>query len=198
MVPYGFGYRCQLPLPWCPVGCHWIAGSLVLIAVIFGNALTACIHHSNSKFNYLGGISVGGGTLQGLSKYLISTENAKDIEELAKKGDRKELDFLIGDVVNEVDNLEFKSSEQKHELSALYEEKIKILVDSGRAYYAFDSEKELSVYREDSEKKGETIQDNTIPETPPMYGNVSLGSYQITQFEPFNAMVIPIIPPTQE
>ena len=63
---------------------------------------TACIYHSKGKFNYLGGISVGGGTLQGLSKCLISTGNAKDIEELAKKGDRKELDFLIGDVVNEV------------------------------------------------------------------------------------------------
>ena len=48
---------------------------------------------------------MGGGTLQGLSKYLISTENAKDIEELAEKGDRKELDFLIGDVVNEVGSL---------------------------------------------------------------------------------------------
>ena len=46
---------------------------------------TACIHHSNSKFNYLGGISVGGGTLEGLSKYLINTENAKAIEKLAKK-----------------------------------------------------------------------------------------------------------------
>ncbi len=66
---------------------------------------TACIHHNNGKFNHLGGISVGGGTLQGLSKYLISTENLKDIEELAKKGDRKELDFLIGDVVNEIGSL---------------------------------------------------------------------------------------------
>ena len=66
---------------------------------------TACIHHNNGKFNHLGGISVGGGTLQGLSKYLISTENAKDIEELAKKGDRKALDFLIGDVVNEIGSL---------------------------------------------------------------------------------------------
>ena len=74
------------------------------VAVSTGTG-TACIHHSNSKFNYLGGISVGGGTLQGLSKYLISTENAKDIEELAKKGDRKELDFLIGDVVNEIGSL---------------------------------------------------------------------------------------------
>ena len=53
----------------------------------------------------MGGISVGGGTLQGLSKYLINTENVKDIEELAKKGDRKELDFLIGDVVNEIGSL---------------------------------------------------------------------------------------------
>ena len=74
------------------------------VAVSTGTG-TACIHHSEGKFNYLGGISVGGGTLQGLSKYLISTENAKDIEELAKKGDRKKLDFLIGDVVNEVGSL---------------------------------------------------------------------------------------------
>jgi len=74
------------------------------VAVSAGTG-TACIHHSNGKFNYLGGISVGGGTLEGLSKYLISTEDAKDIEELAKKGDRKELDFMIGDVVNEISSL---------------------------------------------------------------------------------------------
>ena len=74
------------------------------VAVSAGTG-TACIHHNNGKFNHLGGISVGGGTLQGLSKYLINTENVKDIEELAKKGDRKELDFLIGDVVNEIGSL---------------------------------------------------------------------------------------------
>ena len=74
------------------------------VAVSAGTG-TAGIHHNNGKFNHLGGISVGGGTLQGLSKYLINTENVKDIEELAKKGDRKELDFLIGDVVNEIGSL---------------------------------------------------------------------------------------------
>ena len=47
----------------------------------------------------------------------------------------------------------YRQSDRNH----LYEEKIKILVDSGRAYYAFDSEEELSLYREDSEKKGETF-----------------------------------------
>jgi type I restriction enzyme M protein len=40
--------------------------------------------------------------------------------------------YSIREVVNAVDNLEFKSSEQKHELSALYEEKIKNMGNSGR------------------------------------------------------------------
>ena len=47
----------------------------------------------------------------------------------------------------------YRQSERNH----LYEEKIKFLVDSGRAYFAFDSEEELSLYRKDSEKKGETF-----------------------------------------
>jgi len=34
------------------------------------------------------------------------------------------------------------------------------LIDSGHAYYAFDSEEELSLFREDSEKKGETFMYN--------------------------------------
>ena len=50
----------------------------------------------------------------------------------------------------------YKQSERTH----LYEEKVKALVDLGRAYYAFDSEEELSLYREDSEKKGESFMYN--------------------------------------
>ena len=50
----------------------------------------------------------------------------------------------------------YRQSERNH----LYEDKIKMLIDSGRAYYAFDSEEELSLYREDSEKKGETFMYN--------------------------------------
>ena len=50
----------------------------------------------------------------------------------------------------------YRQSERNH----LYEEKIKILVDSGRAYYAFDSEEELSLCRENSEKRGETFMYN--------------------------------------
>ena len=50
----------------------------------------------------------------------------------------------------------YRQSERNH----FYEEKIKILIDSGHAYYAFDSEEELSLCREDSEKKGETFMYN--------------------------------------
>ena len=50
----------------------------------------------------------------------------------------------------------YRQSERNH----LYEDKIKMLIDSGRAYYAFDSEEELGLYREDSEKKGETFMYN--------------------------------------
>ena len=37
-----------------------------------------------------------------------------------------------------------------------------------------------------------------IPLTPPIYGNESFGSYQVTQLGPFKTIVIPIIPPTHE
>ena len=50
----------------------------------------------------------------------------------------------------------YRQSERNH----FYEEKIKILIDTGHAYYAFDSEEELSLCREDSEKKGETFMYN--------------------------------------
>ena len=50
----------------------------------------------------------------------------------------------------------YRQSERNH----LYREKIKELVGSGCAYYAFDSEEELRLYREESEKRGETFMYN--------------------------------------
>ena len=37
MVPYGFGYRCQLPLPWCPVGLVTVVRLHPLIPCGFGH-----------------------------------------------------------------------------------------------------------------------------------------------------------------
>ena len=63
---------------------------------------TACIHHQNGEFNYIGGIAIGGGTLKGLSNLAL---NDSSIDELTKKaivGHRDNVDLLIGDVVNEI------------------------------------------------------------------------------------------------
>ena len=37
MVPYGFGYRCQLALPWCPVGLVTVVRLHPLIPCGFGH-----------------------------------------------------------------------------------------------------------------------------------------------------------------
>ena len=66
---------------------------------------TACVAYMNEEFHHLGGISVGGGTLQGLSNLTIDINKANEIEELSKIGNKKNLDALIGEVVNKIGSL---------------------------------------------------------------------------------------------
>ena len=66
---------------------------------------TACVAYMNNEFEHLGGISVGGGTLQGLSNILTGISNPKKIDELALQGTKSNLDALIGEVVNDVGSL---------------------------------------------------------------------------------------------
>ena len=49
-----------------------------------------------------------------------------------------------------------------------------------------------------AENIGDKNHDNTIPDTPPINGNVSVSLYHITQLYPPVTIVIPIIPPTHE
>ena len=66
---------------------------------------TACVASIDGKFNHLGGISVGGGTLQGLSNLITGINNPNEIEKLSKIGNKKNLDALIGEVVNNIGSL---------------------------------------------------------------------------------------------
>jgi type II pantothenate kinase len=66
---------------------------------------TACVAYMNNEFEHLGGISVGGGTLQGLSNILTGISNPKKIDELALQGTKSNLDALIGEVVNDIGSL---------------------------------------------------------------------------------------------
>ena len=66
---------------------------------------TACVHSNGVTHNHLGGISVGGGTLQGLSNCILGTSTQSNIDKLSVKGKRENVDLLIGDVVNEIGSL---------------------------------------------------------------------------------------------
>lgn len=60
---------------------------------------TAIVHAcSDGRMNYLGGTGVGGGTLMGLSKLLLSAETIEHIEEYAAAGDLANIDLRIKDI----------------------------------------------------------------------------------------------------
>jgi len=73
--------------------------------VISAGTGTACVYGNDNEFNHLGGISVGGGTLQGLSNLLIHTSNPNKVNKLYIEGNKNNIDLLIGDVVNEIGSL---------------------------------------------------------------------------------------------
>ena len=48
--------------------------------------------------SHLGGIGIGGGTINGLSKYILGFNDIDKVRELALKGDIKKIDLTIGDI----------------------------------------------------------------------------------------------------
>jgi len=73
--------------------------------VVSSGTGTACVHIQNTATNHLGGISVGGGMLEGLSNLLVNIPHGVKINNFAEKGHRKILDVMIGEAVNEIGNL---------------------------------------------------------------------------------------------
>lgn len=73
--------------------------------VVSAGTGTACVYFDGINFNHLGGISVGGGMLKGLAKYILNISSIKAFEKLALSGNRKNIDYLIGDVVNDIGSL---------------------------------------------------------------------------------------------
>jgi type I restriction enzyme M protein len=72
--------------------------------------------------------------------------------------------YTLRDVINEVDNLQFSSNEQKHELSALYEEKIKNMGNAGRNGGEYYTPRPLikSIIKVIDPKVGETVYDGAV------------------------------------
>ena len=71
---------------------------------------TAMVHaRSGGGMKHLGGTGVGGGTLMGLSKLLISAENVEHIEEFAGEGDLSNVDLRIKDITAKDSNAELNA-----------------------------------------------------------------------------------------
>tara|TARA_B100000886_G_scaffold82_1_gene74 strand:+ start:871 stop:2325 length:1455 start_codon:yes stop_codon:yes gene_type:complete len=104
-----------------------------------------------------------------LSSFRNKAENFNTIEykigEIFSEVKNKLQDgYTLRDVINEVDNLEFKSSEQKHELSALYEEKIKNMGNAGRNGGEYYTPRPLikSIIKVIDPKVRETVYDGAV------------------------------------
>ena len=78
-------------------GGLYLSGLDNAIVVSMGTG-TALVHASPKGMNYLGGTGVGGGTLMGLSKLMLSAESIDHIEEYAASGDLANIDLRIKDI----------------------------------------------------------------------------------------------------
>lgn len=80
------------------LGGLYLSGLSESLVVSMGTG-TAIVHAKpDGKMNYLGGTGVGGGTLMGLSKLLLSAETVEHIEEYASLGNLANVDLRIKDL----------------------------------------------------------------------------------------------------
>ncbi len=79
------------------VGARYLSGKERIIVVSMGTG-TSLVRCDCGKIEHIGGIGLGGGTLQGLSLLLLKTDDIHQIVELAQKGDLKNINVLIGDI----------------------------------------------------------------------------------------------------
>ena len=70
----------------------------LVVSIGTGTALVA-VYEGGKKIVHVGGTGVGGGTLQGLSKLLLRTQNVATTEHLAEKGDTSKVDLTVQDLV---------------------------------------------------------------------------------------------------
>ena len=67
------------------------------IVISMGTCTSFVMCHGD-KIEHIGGIGIGGGTLQGLSRIMLNTSDIKQVSELAKQGNIRNINLLIGDI----------------------------------------------------------------------------------------------------
>ena len=79
------------------LGARFESGLNKAIVVSMGTG-TSFVQCEGEKICHIGGIGIGGGTLQGLSRVMLNTRNPKQIQSLAMQGNIRNINLLIGDI----------------------------------------------------------------------------------------------------
>lgn len=81
------------------LGAQYGSSLKELIVVSMGTG-TSFVKVQNHQIQHIGGIGIGGGTLQGLSRILLKTQDINQIALLAGKGSLTSIDLQIQDICN--------------------------------------------------------------------------------------------------
>ena len=68
---------------------------MIVVSMGTGTSLVKC---DGENIKHIGGIGIGGGTLAGLSRIMLKTDDIKQITNLAKDGDVSKISLLIKDI----------------------------------------------------------------------------------------------------
>ncbi len=79
------------------LGGTYLSGLKEAIVVSMGTG-TAIVKAEGLKVSHLGGTGIGGGTLIGLSKYMLGITDFDTLIELAQSGNLKTVDLSVGDI----------------------------------------------------------------------------------------------------
>ena len=80
-------------MDWAP--CMSKLDKMIVVSMGTGTSLVKC---EGDNIRHIGGIGIGGGTLSGLSRIMLKTDDVKQIANLAKEGDVSKINLLIGDI----------------------------------------------------------------------------------------------------
>ncbi len=68
---------------------------IMVVSMGTGTSLVRCV---GDRIEHIGGTGIGGGTLIGLSRLLLNTDDILMVSEMAKEGDISKINLLIGDI----------------------------------------------------------------------------------------------------
>lgn len=79
------------------LGARFRSGLERMIVVSMGTG-TSFIKVDGDSIEHMGGMAIGGGTLQGLSRILFHSHDLRQVVEMASRGDATKVDLQIGDI----------------------------------------------------------------------------------------------------